>query len=60
MYGENQIPMTSLSHYAVGKIEGSQIDNSIKELTVNTSTAEGQSLKIFCHRLPEAGTCMEH
>ena len=47
MYGENQIPMTSLSHYAVGKIEGSQIDNSIKELTVNTSTAEGQSLKIF-------------
>lgn len=46
-YGENQIPMTSLSHYAVGKIDGGQIDNSIKELTVNTSTAEGQSLKIF-------------
>ena len=47
MYGENQIPMTSLSHYAVGKIDGGKIDNAIKELTVNTSTAEGQSLKIF-------------
>lgn len=46
-YGEYQIPMTSLSHYAVGKIEGSRISNSIKELTVHTSTAEGQSLKVF-------------
>ena len=46
-YGENQIPITKTSYYAVGKMEGHQISREIKELTVNTDTAEGQLLDIY-------------
>ncbi len=46
-YGEKQIPMTGLSYYAVGKIGSGEINDSVRELTVTTSTGEGQSLQIF-------------
>lgn len=46
-YGENQIPLTKTSYYAVGKIEEHQISKEIKELAVNTDTADGQQLDIY-------------
>ena len=46
-YGENQITPTKTSYYAVGKIEGHQISRAIKELTVNTGTAEGQQMDVY-------------
>lgn len=46
-YGDKQIPVTGLSHYGVGKIGSKDLDPSIKELTVRTSTAAGQNLRIF-------------
>lgn len=46
-YGEKQIPMTNQSYYSSGKIGTEDIDNSIRELTVSTSTVEGQSLKVY-------------
>lgn len=46
-YGEKQIPMTSQSYYSSGKISEEDIDNSVRELTISTSTASGQSLKVY-------------
>lgn len=46
-YGDSQIPMAMLSNYAVGKIEESRIQDSVKELTLHVSTAERQKLQVF-------------
>lgn len=46
-YGEQQIPMTNLSNYAVGKIKGDEIDDAVKEMTVYASTTERQNLYIY-------------
>ena len=46
-YGGQQIPMINQSYYSSGKIDAGYIDNSVRELTVQTSTEEGQSLKIY-------------
>lgn len=46
-YGEKQIPMTNQSFYSSGKISAENIDNSIRELTVSTSTVAGQTLKVY-------------
>lgn len=46
-YGGQQIPMLNQSYYSSGKIDTKYIDNSVRELTVRTSTVEGQSLKIY-------------
>lgn len=46
-YGETQIPMTNQSYYSSGKISAEDIDDSVRELTVSTSTVAGQSLKVY-------------
>ena len=46
-YGENQIPLTKTSYYAVGKMEGHQLNRAIKELAVYTDTASNQQLDIY-------------
>lgn len=45
LYGNSSIPTTSLSHYTVGKI--TDIDPSVSDVTVKTTTSEGQALKVF-------------
>ncbi len=51
-YGETETALTSLAHYAVGKISHSQIKDNIKELTILTETAENQDLQVYviCYR----------
>lgn len=46
-YGNTEISLTDLSHYAVGKIRNGEIDASAKELVVHTVTEEGQDLQIY-------------
>lgn len=46
-YGESTIPLTRMSYYAAGKIAGSEIDQSLRELTLNTTTVNGQKLDIY-------------
>jgi len=46
-YGEDQIPLTKTSYYAVGKIEEHQINREIKELAVYNDTADGQQLDVY-------------
>lgn len=46
-YGETEITLTNLSHYAVGKIEAGKIDNSIKELVVQAATTQEQDLQTY-------------
>lgn len=46
-YGKTRIPMVTTSCYAVGRISRDEIDDSIKELTMNTATAEGQQVKLY-------------
>ncbi|MCM1258339.1 MAG: VWA domain-containing protein [Roseburia sp.] len=46
-YGETEIALANLSHYAVGKIGADKIDNSIKELVVQTATTQEQDLQTY-------------
>lgn len=46
-YGEEEIPLTGLSHYAVGKIENAGAGAAGKELVIRTETGEGQDLQIY-------------
>lgn len=46
-YGEEEIPLTNLSHYAVGKIENAGIDVGGKELVIRSETDEGQDLQAY-------------
>lgn len=47
MYGETPIPMTAMTYYAVGKIDGSLIDNNIRDITIHTEAAKDQSIKAY-------------
>lgn len=46
-YGEEDIPLMGLSHYAVGKIENAGEDEAGKELIIHSVTDEGQDLQIY-------------
>jgi len=46
-YGEEEIPLTNLSHYAVGKIENAGIDVGGNELVIRSETDEGQDLQAY-------------
>lgn len=46
-YGDTEISLTDLSHYAVGKIKIGGKDTSAKELVIHTVTEEGQDLQIY-------------
>lgn len=46
-YGMEEIPLTDLSHYAVGKIENMGADAAGKELVIRSETGEGQDLQIY-------------
>ncbi len=46
-YGEQEVPFTNLSHYAVCKIENSEIDAAEKELVIRFETGEGQELQVY-------------
>lgn len=46
-YGDQNLPLTNLSHYAVGKIESSQNSMAEKELTIHTATNQGQDLQVY-------------
>lgn len=45
--GTEEIPMTGLSHYAVGKIENVQADATGKELLIRAETGERQNLQVY-------------
>lgn len=44
-YGENQIPITAMRYYAVGKI--TDIDDTIRELNVKTDTKNSQQVNLY-------------
>lgn len=46
-YGDTELTLTNLSHYAVGKIENQQNRAPAKELLIHTSTDEGQDLQVY-------------
>lgn len=46
-YGEEEIHLTSLSHYAVGKIKNAGADAAGRELVIHTETGEGQDLQVY-------------
>jgi Mg-chelatase subunit ChlD len=46
-YGDEKLPLTNLSHYAVGKIENDQNSMAEKEITIHTATNEGQDLQVY-------------
>lgn len=46
-YGDTELLLTNLSHYAVGKIENQQNHVLAKELTIHTATDEGQDLQVY-------------
>lgn len=46
-YGTEEIPLISLSHYAVGKIEDAETDAAGKELIIRSETGDGQDLKVY-------------
>lgn len=45
--GEKEIPLTGLSHYAVGKIENVETDAIGRELIIRSETDEGQDLQVY-------------
>lgn len=46
-YGEEEILLTGLSHYAVGKIENAGAGAAGRELLIRSETDEGQDLQIY-------------
>lgn len=46
-YGEEEILLTGLSHYAVGKIENAGVSAAGRELVIRSETGEGQDLQIY-------------
>ena len=46
-YGEQEIPLAMSANYGVGKIGYESIDEDIKEMTLTTATAQGQSVKLY-------------
>lgn len=46
-YGGEEIRLTGLSHYAVGKIRNAGADAANRELVVCSETTEGQDLKVY-------------
>lgn len=46
-YGGEEIPMTNLSHYAVGKIGNAWSGTGGKELVIHSQTDEGQDLQAY-------------
>lgn len=46
-HGREVIPLTALSHYAVGKIETAGESTAGKELIIRSETGEGQDLQVY-------------
>lgn len=46
-YGDTELALTNLSHYAAGKIENQQNRAPAKELVIRTATDEGQDLQVY-------------
>lgn len=46
-YGEEEILLTGLSHYAVGKIENREAETAGKELVIRWETTEKQDLQVY-------------
>jgi len=46
-YGEEEIPLSCLSHYAVGKIGNAGAGAAGRELVIRTETEEGQDLQVY-------------
>ncbi|MDE6984817.1 MAG: VWA domain-containing protein, partial [Lachnospiraceae bacterium] len=46
-YGDTELFLTNLSHYAVGKIENNKNHVPARELTIHTATDEGQDLQVY-------------
>ena len=46
-YGDAELLLTNLSHYAVGKIEDKNNSVSAKKLIIGTATDEGQDLQVY-------------
>ncbi|MBD5540340.1 MAG: VWA domain-containing protein [Lachnospiraceae bacterium] len=46
-YGTEEIPLTGLSNYAVGKIENAEADAAGRELMIRSETGEGQDLQVY-------------
>lgn len=46
-YGTEEIPLTGLSHYAVGKIENAETIAAGRELVIRSETEEGQDLQVY-------------
>lgn len=46
-YGTEEISLTGLSHYAVGKIENAAINETGRELIIRSETGEGQDLQVY-------------
>jgi len=47
LYGDKQIPVTKMPHYAVGKISGNEIDDTITEFIILTETSDKQQIKTY-------------
>lgn len=46
-YGEEEIPLTCMSHYAAGKIEHAWESGAGRELIIRSETGEGQDLQVY-------------
>lgn len=46
-YGTEEVLLTGLSHYAVGKIENVETDAVGRELIIRSETGEGQDLQVY-------------
>lgn len=46
-YDGKQIPITVMNYYAVGKVTGSAVSETVRELTVSTDTTDGQQIKVY-------------
>lgn len=46
-YGTEEIPLTGLSHYAVGKIENLETNAAGRELVIRSETGKGQDLQVY-------------
>lgn len=46
-YGTEEIPLTGLSNYAVGKIDNAEADAAGRELIIRSETGEGQDLQVY-------------
>lgn len=46
-YGGEEIVLTGLSHYAVGKIENAGADSAGKEIVIRSETGERQDLEVY-------------